>query len=77
MVGYSSNIKDIFDIISTSLKTQAETERENKMTYSQAMFFSQFANQIGFDSAISNNVHWRMKPGGIFVKGRPAQVEKG
>ena len=59
------------------MANNAETEYRVDMTYSQTMFFSDQSSKLGVENNIPNSVDWYKEPGGICLKGRLCQVQKG
>jgi len=60
------------------LTGDVEVEHRIDMTYSQTMFFSNFADDIGVQNNIPHDtVKWYKEAGGICLKGRQSDVAKG
>ena len=59
------------------MSENVEIELTVEMTFSQAMFFSNFINELVGDRKILDSVEWFKKDGGIRVRGRTRLVRKG
>ena len=59
------------------MEENVETEQVIKMTYSKAMFFSNFSKEIDVENNIPDSVEWYKEEGGIHIKGRVRLIRKG
>ena len=58
------------------MKDNVEIDARFDLTFSQTMFFSEFARELELDRNL-HNVEWYKEAGGIHLKGRACLVRKG
>ena len=78
LVGLPLNFNSEYERITSFMSENVEIELTVEMTFSQAMFFSNFINELVLgDRNILDSVEWFKKDGGIHVRGRTRLVRKG
>ena len=77
LVGLPLNFDSEYERITSFMSENVETEVTVEMTFSQAMFFSYFTNELAGDKNMLERVEWFKKNGGIHVRGRARLVRKG
>ena len=77
LVGLPLSFGNEVQRISVYMEENVETELVIKMTYSQAMFFSNCSKEIGVESNIPDSVEWFREEGGIHIRGRARLVRRG
>ena len=76
MVGLPSNFSTEYQRIAAYLADNVETDQIVEMSFSQAMFFSNFSQEIQVEKHIPESVEWYKEEGGIHLKGRACVVRK-
>jgi len=77
LVGLPLSFGNELNRISSYMAENVETVETIEMTFSQAMFFSNFSKEIGVEKNIPDSVEWYKEEGGISIRGRTRLVRKG